>query len=193
MKEIENGRISHHSSMPLVSRLDHLDFIMKYLEGKISLQKGMEKARLPLDLAMREAYFKGSLLDRVTSLEHRVFQLCLDLEFSSTSSTSTSTSGYASSSRGGSRGQSIPRSLPTFTNPNQFHKQESRQPLLSRSEIQDLGRERNQMVRVETQNQRKVEVEALDQKPRAEQWVRKQNWESLEEIEHLEKAMDMAI
>ncbi|MBA0611344.1 hypothetical protein Godav_012039 [Gossypium davidsonii] len=137
MKEMENGRISHHSSMPLVSRLDHLDFIMKHLEGKLSLQKGMEKARLPLDLAMREAYFKGSLLDRVTSLEHRVFQLCLDLEFSSTSSTSTSTSGYASSSRGGSRGQSIPRSLPTFTNPNQFHKQESRQPLLSRSEIQE--------------------------------------------------------
>lgn len=48
---------------------------MKYLEGKISLQRGMEKARLPLDLAMREAYFKGSLLDRVTSLEHRVFQV----------------------------------------------------------------------------------------------------------------------
>ncbi|KAK8498292.1 hypothetical protein V6N13_122610 [Hibiscus sabdariffa] len=133
---MENGTASQHSSMPLVSRLDHLDFIMKYLEGKISLQKGMEKACLPLDLAMREAYFKGSLLDRVTSLEHRLFQLCLGLESSSTSSTSTSTSGYASSSRG-SRGQSVPRSLPTFTNSNQLHKQEARQPLLSRSEIQE--------------------------------------------------------
>ncbi|KAL4324656.1 hypothetical protein GQ457_11G020990 [Hibiscus cannabinus] len=124
---MENGTASQHSSMPLVSRLDHLDFIMKYLEGKISLQKGMEKACLPLDLAMREAYFKGSLLDRVTSLEHRLFQLCLGLE-----SSSTSTSGYASSSRG-----SRPRSLPTFTNSNQLHKQEARQPLLSRSEIQE--------------------------------------------------------
>ncbi|XP_039029999.1 uncharacterized protein LOC120164320 [Hibiscus syriacus] len=128
---MENETNSQHSSMPLISRLDHLDFIMKYLEGKISLQKEMEKACLPLDLAMREAYFKGSLSDRVKSLEHRLFQLCLDLESSSTSSTSTSTSGYASSSRG-SRGQSVPRSLPTF-NSNQLHKQ----PLLSRSEIKE--------------------------------------------------------
>lgn len=48
---------------------------MKYFEGKRSLQKGMEKECMPLDLAMREAYFKGSLLDRVTSLEHRLFQV----------------------------------------------------------------------------------------------------------------------
>ncbi|KAE8676966.1 Mitochondrial substrate carrier family protein isoform 1 [Hibiscus syriacus] len=132
---MEKGTTSQHSSMPLVSRLDHLDFMMKYLEGKISLQKGMEKACLPLDLAMREAYFKGSLLDRVTSLEHRLFQLCLDLESSSTLSTLTSTSGYASSSQG-SRAQPIPRSIPTFANSNKLRKEEARLPLLSRSQIQ---------------------------------------------------------
>ncbi|XVF13619.1 hypothetical protein REPUB_Repub08aG0223100 [Reevesia pubescens] len=130
---MENGRKSH-SSMPLVSRLDHLDFIMKYLEGKRILHKGREKECMPLDLAMREAYFKGSLLDRVTSLEHRLFQLCLELESSSTSSTSTSTSGCASSSLG-SRGQPISRSLPTSTNSNQAnYKQESHQVLFTRSE-----------------------------------------------------------
>ncbi|XP_007039501.2 PREDICTED: uncharacterized protein LOC18606045 [Theobroma cacao] len=132
---MENGRRSY-SSMPLASRLDHLDFIMKYLEGKRSLQKGMEKECMPLDLAMREAYFKGSLLDRVTSLEHRLFQLCLELESSSTFSTSTSTSGYASSSLG-SRGQPISRSLPTFINSNQAHKQAPHQVLFTRSEIQE--------------------------------------------------------
>lgn len=131
---MENGR--SHSSIPLVSRLDHLDFIMKYLEGKQSLQKGMEKECMPLDLAMREAYFKGSLLDRVTSLEHRLFQLCLELESSSTSSTSTSTSGCASSSLG-SRGQQLSRSLPTFTNSTQAHKLASHRVLFTRSDIQE--------------------------------------------------------
>ncbi|KAE8672189.1 Mitochondrial substrate carrier family protein isoform 1 [Hibiscus syriacus] len=116
--------------MPLVSNLDHLDFMMQYLEGKISLQKGMEKACLPLDLAMREAYFKVSLLDRVTSLENRLFQLCLDMESSSTLST------YASSIQG-SRVQPIPQALPTFANSNKLHKEEARGPLLSRSEIQE--------------------------------------------------------
>ncbi|XP_022737773.1 uncharacterized protein LOC111290638 [Durio zibethinus] len=130
---MENGRRSH-SSMPLVSRMDHLDFIMKYLEGKRSLQKGMEKERMPLDLAMREAYFKGSLLDRVTSLEHRLFQLCLELE---SSSTSTSTSGCATSSVGSRSGQPISHSLPTFTSSNQAHKQASHQALFTRSEIQE--------------------------------------------------------
>ncbi|XWS62145.1 hypothetical protein CRYUN_Cryun07bG0185800 [Craigia yunnanensis] len=150
---MENGRRSQ-TSIPLVSRLDHLDFIMKYLEGKRSLQKGMEKECKPLDLAMREAYFKGSLLDRVTSLEHRLFQLCLELESSSTSSTSTSTSGCASSSLG-SKGQPISRSLPTFTNSNQAHKQASHQVLFTRSEIQEES---------ETMLQKKKDPNLLKQK-----------------------------
>ncbi|XVF51979.1 hypothetical protein PTKIN_Ptkin04bG0227900 [Pterospermum kingtungense] len=133
---MENGTRSH-SSLPLVSRLDHLDFIMKYLEGKRSLQKGMEKECMPLDLAMKEAYFKGSLLDRVTSLEHRLFQLCLELESSSTSSTSTSTSGCASSSQGSRRQPILARSLPTFTSSNQAYKHPSHQVLFTRPEIQE--------------------------------------------------------
>ncbi|GLU05419.1 hypothetical protein SLE2022_225210 [Rubroshorea leprosula] len=130
----------HHPSMHLPSRLDHLDFIMKYLEGKWSLQKGVGKefvpVPVPVDLAMREAYFKGSLLDRVVALEHRLSQLCLELESTcSTSCTSTSTSGYASSSLGSEWELLRSSSLPTFSNLNQQNKQES-QPLIHWFEIQ---------------------------------------------------------
>jgi hypothetical protein len=56
---------------------------MKYLERKQSLAiwgsnglaQGLERQCVPLDLAAKEAVFKGSLLDRVTSLEHRLFQV----------------------------------------------------------------------------------------------------------------------
>ncbi|GKU95748.1 hypothetical protein SLEP1_g9070 [Rubroshorea leprosula] len=81
--EMEDRR--HHPSMHLPSRLDHLDFIMKCLEGKWSLQKGVGKEFVPIpvpvDLAMKEAYFKGSLLDRVVALEHRLSQLCDGVDF----------------------------------------------------------------------------------------------------------------
>ncbi|XP_021595192.1 uncharacterized protein LOC110602072 [Manihot esculenta] len=75
---MENATHSH-SSMPLVSRLDNLDFILKYLEGKQRLPKcsmrGTERQpAVPLDLAVREAYFKGSLMERVAFLERRLFQ-----------------------------------------------------------------------------------------------------------------------
>ncbi|GLT81250.1 hypothetical protein SLA2020_526440 [Shorea laevis] len=137
--EMEDRRL--HPSMPLPSRLDHLDFIMKYLEGKRSLQKGVRKEivpePVPVDLAMREAYFKGSVLDRVVALEHRLSQLCLELESTSTSctSTSTSTSGYASSSLGSKWEPLQCSSLPTFSNLNQQNKQDS-QPLIHRLDIQ---------------------------------------------------------
>ncbi|KAJ6703951.1 hypothetical protein OIU85_029842 [Salix viminalis] len=110
-----------HSSMPLVSRLDHLDFAMKYLEGKQHLPKwrgncsvgGAGRQSMTMDLAVKEAYLKGSLMDRVACLEHRLFQLCLELDSSSTSATSSRTSGYASS------GQGLPTfTLATFNNPN---------------------------------------------------------------------------
>ena len=111
-----------HSSMPLVSRLDHLDFAvslsfpkhlrshkyclsifftctawcrfnepfffgeqtkMKYLEGKQHLPKwrgncsvgGAGRQSMTMDLAVKEAYLKGSLMDRVACLEHRLFQV----------------------------------------------------------------------------------------------------------------------
>ncbi|CAK7356147.1 unnamed protein product [Dovyalis caffra] len=117
-----------HSSMPLVSRLDHLDFVMKYFEGKQHLPKWggscsvgvAERQSVPTDLAVKEAYFKGSLMDRVACLEHRLFQLCLELESSSTFTSSSRTSGYASS------GQGLPTfSLATYSNLNQGHQEES--------------------------------------------------------------------
>ncbi|KAJ4728689.1 putative Microspore-specific promoter 2 [Melia azedarach] len=116
---MENDKHAHHS-MPLVSRLDHLESIMKNLESKRNTGKwgsstqAVERQYLPLNLAVREAYFKGSLLDRVASLENRLFQLCLELESSSTSCTS---SGDASSSLQGSK-QEVACSLPTFFNHN---------------------------------------------------------------------------
>ncbi|XP_059441813.1 uncharacterized protein LOC132174133 [Corylus avellana] len=59
-----------------------------------------------MDLAAKEADFKGSLLDRVASLEHRLFQVCLGMQSSSTytssssSRASTQTPGDSSSSHG---------------------------------------------------------------------------------------------
>lgn len=58
---------------------------MKYLEGKQNLmeEKG-EKQCIPMDLAVREAQFKGSLLDRITWLEqrlHKVIHASIFLQF----------------------------------------------------------------------------------------------------------------
>ncbi|PON45347.1 hypothetical protein PanWU01x14_259580 [Parasponia andersonii] len=131
-----DGTIPSNSSNPLLSRLDRLEFIMKYMERKtkfegsessnnISAFSGGELGRsgcMPMDMALKETHSKGSLIDRVASLESRLFQLCLDMESSSTSRTSSSgtcsqTSGDSSSYR--SRGESSSFSLPTFNfNPN---------------------------------------------------------------------------
>ncbi|XP_009347393.2 uncharacterized protein LOC103939063 [Pyrus x bretschneideri] len=146
---MEDRRIqSRNSSMPLVSRLDHLDFIMKYLErnqklGKLGSKKGsrsgarLKRQCLPMDLAMKETYFKGSLLNRVTALEHKFLQLCLEMEFSSSSScTSTQTSGDTYWSHT-SKGESS-LSLPAFTtNPLQIHNERLSQVHSSRLEIEE--------------------------------------------------------
>ena len=58
---------------------------MKYLERKQNLQtwdrnslaQGQERQCVPVDLAVKEADSKGSLLDRVAALEHRLFQVNL--------------------------------------------------------------------------------------------------------------------
>lgn len=60
------------------------DLKMKYLERKQKFAKlgsnGSSGAKLkgqclPTDLDLKETYFKGSLLDRVAALEHRLFQV----------------------------------------------------------------------------------------------------------------------
>ncbi|XP_050264238.1 uncharacterized protein LOC126708489 [Quercus robur] len=121
---MEGGRQSYFS-MPLASRLDRLDFLMKYLERKQNLQTwdrnslalGLERQCVPVDLAVKEADSKGSLLDRVAALEHRLFQLCLEKQSSNISSSSslasTLTPGYTSSQ--GCKGEPS-NSLPTFNN-----------------------------------------------------------------------------
>lgn len=56
---------------------------MKYLERKQTFQRwvgknsstGVERHCMPMDLALKEACFKGSLLDRVASLEERLSQV----------------------------------------------------------------------------------------------------------------------
>ncbi|KAL6178563.1 hypothetical protein ACLB2K_050081 [Fragaria x ananassa] len=115
------------SSMSLVSRLDHLDFLMKYLERKQNLAKlesnngsssaGGElkkKQCMPVDMALKETHFKGSLMDRVAALENRLFQLCLEKESSSSSSTSTQASSGETYWSYRSKGEAS-CSLPTFT------------------------------------------------------------------------------
>ncbi|EXB99726.1 hypothetical protein L484_023256 [Morus notabilis] len=132
---MSDATIPSSSSNPLVSRLDRLDFLMKYLERRTKFQ-GLESNNditanfyggvvdrngcIPMDLALKEVQFKGSLVDRVAALESRLFQLCLDIESSGTSrasssGTSSQTSGDTSSHP--SRGESS-CSLPTFNPPN---------------------------------------------------------------------------
>lgn len=50
---------------------------MKYLERKQRCGANVpaDKAKQPLDLSTKEDFFKGTLLDRVTSLEHRLFKV----------------------------------------------------------------------------------------------------------------------
>ncbi|KAA8522056.1 hypothetical protein F0562_012630 [Nyssa sinensis] len=118
-----------HSSLPLVSRLDRLDSIMKYLEVKQNISRSrshnsvgrMERRCMPLDLAVGQSHSKGSLLDRVASLEDRLVQLCLEIEASHISHSTVQTS---SSSHGTNRDLSFPS--PTFNNPNHEYKRQPR-------------------------------------------------------------------
>ncbi|WVZ13241.1 hypothetical protein V8G54_017771 [Vigna mungo] len=111
---------SHHSSISLIARLDHLEFIMKYLERKQRCGANVpaDKAKQPLDLSTKEDFFKGTLLDRVTSLEHRLFKLYVDIDSSGNSlplsRDYTQTSGESSTSQGSKT--EICHSFPTFNN-----------------------------------------------------------------------------
>ncbi|KAK2662500.1 hypothetical protein Ddye_001074 [Dipteronia dyeriana] len=136
------NRKQAHDSMPHVSRLDHAEFIMKNLESKQNLAKlcsnnnvmGVESHhQVPLNLAIREAFFKGTLLERVASLEHQLLQLCLALE---SSSTSTGTCGDASSS------QESKSEISTFNNISYQHHKQELQLLLNTSEVQRNSKQR---------------------------------------------------
>uniref|UniRef100_A0A5B7C0I3 Uncharacterized protein n=1 Tax=Davidia involucrata TaxID=16924 RepID=A0A5B7C0I3_DAVIN len=126
---MDDEKQSRSSQLPLVSRLDRLDSIMKYIEGKQNISRWsshnsvgrMERQCIPLDLALREAHSKGSLLDRVASLEDRLVQVCLEIEASHISHSTVQTSREASSSHG-----SKSCSLPTFNSPNPKYKGQPR-------------------------------------------------------------------
>ncbi|KGN60390.1 uncharacterized protein LOC105435041 isoform X2 [Cucumis sativus] len=128
---------SSSSSMTLFSRLDHLDFVMKELEkkqrlerlfGESNLEEGMGGRSISMDVALKDTYSKGSLLDRVAALEHRLLQLCLEMESGSSSNPSSlTTSSQTSSSleitsssspKKFCNGQTSSSSYPTFHYPN---------------------------------------------------------------------------
>ncbi|CAK8540375.1 unnamed protein product [Lathyrus sativus] len=117
--------LSHDSSsIPLIARLDHLEFIMKYLErkqrcGNNAVVNGDadNNKQQSSESSIKEDYFKGTLMDRVASLENRLFQLCVEMDSSGSSnplSASTQASGESSSSQE-SKGE-ISYSFPTFNN-----------------------------------------------------------------------------
>uniref|UniRef100_A0A803L5Z9 Uncharacterized protein n=1 Tax=Chenopodium quinoa TaxID=63459 RepID=A0A803L5Z9_CHEQI len=76
--------LSSNSMYSLNSRLDHLDSTIKYLEDrKCSSTRWtndgaghgvVNRNCVPIDLAVMEAQSKGSILDRITSLEERLIQ-----------------------------------------------------------------------------------------------------------------------
>ncbi|KAL3497784.1 hypothetical protein ACH5RR_040516 [Cinchona calisaya] len=135
-------------SKPLLSRLNRLDSLMKHLGekknlwGKKSSQDDNSKGRLdgkcmPLNVAIEEVCSKGSLLDRIASLEDRLLQICLEIESyrrSCSSSTNTS-SGASSASNNGSKSERI-SSYPTFG--NKLNPQCKKQPQLpfNRSQVE---------------------------------------------------------
>ncbi|RDY02443.1 hypothetical protein CR513_14093, partial [Mucuna pruriens] len=120
---------SHDSSISLIARLDHLEFIMKYLERKQRCGTHIvpaDKGKQSLDFTTKEAFYKGTLLDRVASLERRLFQLYVKMDSSGSSlllsRASTEASGESSSSSQGSK-REICYSFPTFNNlPNNGEK-----------------------------------------------------------------------
>ncbi|CAN7028239.1 unnamed protein product [Brassica oleracea var. botrytis] len=80
METMEQQRYSL-SSLPMLSRLEHLDFVIKNLERQQNLPKWKDESAsttrglIDRGAAVREAYFKGSLLDRIAALETRLFQV----------------------------------------------------------------------------------------------------------------------
>ncbi|XP_048637353.1 uncharacterized protein LOC111198765 [Brassica napus] len=104
METMEQQRHSL-SSVPMLSRLDHLDFVTNNLERQQNLPKwkgessSITRGLIGSGMMVREAYFKGSLLDRIATLDTRLLQICLELESSNASSNSIGESGETSSQR----------------------------------------------------------------------------------------------
>ncbi|KAG5383511.1 hypothetical protein IGI04_034981, partial [Brassica rapa subsp. trilocularis] len=151
METMEQQRHSL-SSLPMLSRLEHLDFVIKNLERQQNLPKWKDESAsttrglIDRGTVVREAYFKGSLLDRIAALETRLFQICLELESSSASSTSTGGSGETSSQR---IKRDLTKTLSIFSsNINPFHipLQHSLDPRETEEKIEEEEKEEEEEV-----------------------------------------------
>ncbi|XP_049381847.1 uncharacterized protein LOC125846467 [Solanum stenotomum] len=101
MKQLDSKDLA--SSLPVLPRLDRLDFLLQVLEEKHGMspknEKGEEeedseycRSTLSLSTALEEVHHKGTLVDRLTALENRVFKLSLEMEEGKTSRSSSSKS-----------------------------------------------------------------------------------------------------
>ncbi|KAL3376609.1 hypothetical protein AABB24_003176 [Solanum stoloniferum] len=101
MKDLDSKDLA--SSLPVLPRLDRLDFLLQVLEEKHGMspknEKGEEeedseycRSTLSLSTALEEVHHKGTLVDRLTALENRVFKLSLEMEEGKTSRSSSSKS-----------------------------------------------------------------------------------------------------
>ncbi|KAL3344744.1 hypothetical protein AABB24_023939 [Solanum stoloniferum] len=100
MKQLDSKDLA--SSLPVLPRLDRLDFLLQVLEEKHGMsaknEKGEEenseycRSTLSLSTALEEVHHKGTLVDRLTALENRVFKLSLEMEEAKTSRSSSSKS-----------------------------------------------------------------------------------------------------
>ncbi|KAJ8567744.1 hypothetical protein K7X08_019952 [Anisodus acutangulus] len=117
MKQQENKELA--SSLPVLPRLDRLDFLLHILEEKHGLsgkhfradthvvKKGAEEVEdeycktqtVSLSSALEEVHHKGTLIERLTALENRVLQLSLEMDEGNTSRSSSSKSRYGSVAR----------------------------------------------------------------------------------------------
>ncbi|KAL5724366.1 hypothetical protein ACHQM5_007637 [Ranunculus cassubicifolius] len=142
MGDQDGGGVGSSHSMPVHSRMDRLDSLIKYLEEKqnssgwgrgmgMNSNHGVQKQGMPIDLAVRDIHTKGSILDRVALLENRLFQLCLEIEASS--STSRSYAAHTSDNTSDRQGstttdqshslESMDEEIVTSTdNPSSFHR-----------------------------------------------------------------------
>ncbi|KAK1374958.1 hypothetical protein POM88_031151 [Heracleum sosnowskyi] len=134
----DHHQLHSNSFMPLLSRVDRLDSVMKDVEkkkteefsvwsnGRKLFSRRNGRQGMPLTVATREVGSKGSLLDRIRSLEDRLLQLSQEIDQAtskaSSSSSLQSTSLWTSSSSSCAQSKS---ELPVSSYPT-FHIQESK-------------------------------------------------------------------
>ncbi|CAN4081780.1 unnamed protein product [Withania somnifera] len=107
MKQLESKDLA--SSLPVLQRLDRLDFLLQVLEEKHGLSGRNDsvleklgededinaeycKRTVSLSSALEEVHHKGTLVERLTTLENRVLKLSLEMDEGNTSRSSSSKS-----------------------------------------------------------------------------------------------------